>query len=960
MKLKKILSAAISALLIGGGASAADTYLKQEMRSAWLATVWGLDWPATTGTSASVIATQKTQLTTTLDRLKAAGMNAVSFQVRSMGDAMYKSSYEPWSRFLTGSRGTAPSDSSWDPLAFCVEECHKRGMECHAWVNPFRFGTGSSAPSTSLDKVATSSGWILSYTNSSGSTTHIYDPGNAGARARIVAVCKEIISNYDVDGLMFDDYFYPEGMPLGSGYDYNEWKASGSTLTQANWRRNNVRIAIKEVYAMIQSVKPHVRFGLSPAGVGGGPSGEAAKVYGLPKCYGGYDWMYNGIYCDPLPWLADKSIDYISPQIYWTTSSTANPYEPIAKWWSEVAEHFGRHFYSSHSLENFASTNTTAAWSERCKQIDINRQYTENDAPGSIFYSVKFISGRAGGAESSSPDATGFGNYLVANSFKVKALTPAMPWKTAKNPGMVSNLARSGNNLTWQALSGMRYVAYAVPETLYLEDAMSSTGKGLKSEYMIDVCYGTSVAIPEAKRSGYWYAVTAYDRYSNEWEPATLGAPAMTYDPVTDPGSDTLIVGEGGETISLKNIWIRSNVHGNPLRLKSDNNYNRDFVVRPADGSQTDDVIYVTDCTSISLPADCSLQCYDAATGERLEDLPLNFGSGYSSVGYTNLNGVTLDDGNQLIVHNLKIGDNPLLIGRVNPSNGNVYAVISLTTGNSDRIDHADLCGRVTSGNQYVVFAASADSNTIYRWVCQGSSVVESSSVVVNNTIGTAPRVIALSENMVMVNGASSNLMVYSFPQKWTTSIAGPSAGTATRANGGALFSHGSTMFMLTPEQSYDPGFRFRLFHGASLPYVTVSDTDALLPSGTTGLGSVNPPSGDYGCIATYYKFGRGEDEVTRFYIFANNNGMAAYELVSPRISGVESVADDAHAAPVVNGRIVDLGCVAESARIFDTKGSIVASGRQVSSLEVGTPGMYVLRMIDDRGDSVTKKIMVE
>lgn len=931
-------------------ASAADQYIKREMRSAWLATVWGLDWPTNTGTSASTIAKQKAELNTILDNLKAAGMNAVSFQVRSMADAMYKSSYEPWSRFLTGTRGTAPSDASWDPLAYCVEQCHARGMECHAWVNPFRFNSGATLPSTSLDMVARNAGWVLTYkkTNSDGSTstTSILDPGNAAARQRIVNVCKEIISNYDVDGLMFDDYFYPEGMPLGSGYDYDEYKASGTSMTQANWRRDNVRKAVKEVYTMIQSVKPYVKFGISPAGVGGGPNGEAAKVYGLPKCYGGYDWIYNGIYCDPLPWLADKTIDYISPQIYWTRASTANPYEPIAKWWSEVADHFGRHFYASHSIETFESTNTTAAWQERGAQIDINRKYTLNAAPGSIFYSVKFISG---------PTATGFGNYLGTNHFKVKALTPALTWKSATNPGQVTGLTRSGNNLTWNSMSStMRYVAYAIPESLYPEDAMTEDGKGFRSEYIIDVAYKASIEIPSDRRTGYWYAVAPYDRHSNEWTATTLDAPSEEYSMIRESDADTTIVGTDGTVINLKNLWVRSAHHGSALRLKSDNNYNRDIAVRAADSRQTDgDIVYMTNVTSVSLPSECSLMRYDALTGERLADLPLTFEDTYASVGYTNLNGITTDDKDNLVVHNLKIGNNPIFIGKVDPKSGYVTHIVTLTTDNTDRIDHFDVSGDVDG--TFYVFGASADSNKIYRWTVKNEMVKETQSVVATENIGTAPRVIALSADKVMINGAQSHLMMYSFPDDEATNIYAPSP-AATRANGGARIPHAGKYVILYPEKSYDPGFRFRMKVAGINTFDGVT-----LPAHAQGLGTVNPPSGDYGCIAKYYKSGTEDSETTRFYLFACNNGMAAYELTSP-VAAVElpGVDPEDTATVSVEGYEVSLGCVAQSARLFDAKGALVASGRGVEKLTVGAPGVYVLRMVTDAGASVTQKIVVE
>ena len=202
---------------------------------------------------------QKASMIRMLDSLKRNNFNAVNFQVRSMCDAMYKSSYEPWSSYLTGTRGKAPS---YDPLQFVVEECHKRGMECHAWVNPYRFSTGANW-TTAYDNKLREDGHLLTY-----GSTIILDPAQQWTIDRITDVCREIITNYDVDGILYDDYFYPDGIPSNStAEDYDEWKNSGTSMSIGDWRRDNVNRMVKSVYDMIQTVKPWVRFGISPAGV---------------------------------------------------------------------------------------------------------------------------------------------------------------------------------------------------------------------------------------------------------------------------------------------------------------------------------------------------------------------------------------------------------------------------------------------------------------------------------------------------------------------------------------------------------------------------------------------------------------------------------------------------------------------------------------------------------------------
>ncbi|MBR3765801.1 MAG: family 10 glycosylhydrolase, partial [Muribaculaceae bacterium] len=235
----------LSILFFASQNSIADTYPKREMRSAWIATVWNLDWPkndegsAYTGTSSTVRNNQKTYLRNMIQKLKASGFNAVNFQVRGMCDAMYNSSYEPWSSALTGKRGTAPY-GNWDPLAYCIEVCHEFGMECHAWVNPFRFSASSTLYETTNDMTLRNNGWIITYaaTDENGdvtSTTSVLNPGIEDERNYIVEnVCKEIVQNYDIDGLVWDDYFYPNGIPstidVGDYPQYQSYINSGGTM----------------------------------------------------------------------------------------------------------------------------------------------------------------------------------------------------------------------------------------------------------------------------------------------------------------------------------------------------------------------------------------------------------------------------------------------------------------------------------------------------------------------------------------------------------------------------------------------------------------------------------------------------------------------------------------------------------------------------------------------------------
>lgn len=494
---------ALAAVLLAIAALPMSSGVKREVRSVWMATVWALDWPSSTSSTTA----QKNEMVKYLDVLQKNNFNAVYFQVRTMSDAFYKSSYEPWSSYLTGTRG---KDPGWDPLAFVVEECHKRGMECHAWVNPYRFSTGSNW-STAQDQALKSAGMLLAYTKSDGKTTTILNPGLESVRKRIVDVCKEIISNYDVDGLVFDDYFYPEGIPVtSSAGDYDLWQKSDASMTFGDWRRNNVNQMVADVYKMVQQQKPYVRFGISPAGAACTSAAVAAK-HGIDRCPVASDWQYDGIFSDPVAWLEAGTIDYISPQLYWKTNHKTNPFGPMTKWWSYVAKHFGRHHYASHSISFLNSSNTTSDWEEIGKQVQFSRDYTENEAPGAVFYSAAYVTGKK---------QSGFGEWLQVNKFQNKALTPAIDWKKSDlEKVQVSALSKRATVLSWAGVDNVRYSVYAVPESVNVETLDSN----IPAEYLLGVSYKTTYTMPDDKKSGYNYAVCVLDRYGNEYEPVYYG-----------------------------------------------------------------------------------------------------------------------------------------------------------------------------------------------------------------------------------------------------------------------------------------------------------------------------------------------------------------------------------------------------------------------------------------------------
>ncbi len=518
------------ALVIAPAINAQDPLVKREMRSSWVATVWQLDWPPSvvseTG-NASQIQKQKDALTKMLDSLQVNNFNAINFQVRSRADAMYKSSYEPWSVDLVKTRGMDPG---WDPLAFAVEECHKRGMECHAWVNPYRNESVAGDYAGPNDYRTTNPDWLIEVGGAS-----ILNPGIPEVRQRIYDVVKEIVTNYDIDGLLFDDYFYLQGISDEDAEQYSAYTAAGGTLALADWRRENVNEMIAGVYKTINDVKPWVRFGVSPAGVAcTNPS--VANQYGIPASSGS-DWQYSGIYSDPVAWVSRQTLDFISPQVYWTIGNSTD-YAKITPWWGMVANKFGRHLYVSHSISSLTSSSKAPAesgientkmrasgpnnnkFSEFADQIRLNRSSSQDGNFGSIFYSTKYIY-NINSAES-------FGHYLKKTVFNGPALMPTLTWKGQYDSKLVSDVTRVGaNTLTWKGHDNVRYSVYAVPTSTPIENF------NWDAEYLMGVSYSTSYTIPENRQAGYNFAVCVYDRYGYEYSPSFADVPTTKLDAPT-------------------------------------------------------------------------------------------------------------------------------------------------------------------------------------------------------------------------------------------------------------------------------------------------------------------------------------------------------------------------------------------------------------------------------------------
>lgn len=472
---------------------------KREFRSAWITTVWAIDWPKTSWGSYDNAAAQQQELVQLFDSLHAANMNAACLQVRGFCDAMYRSKYEPWSKYLTGTRGGEPA---YDPLGLAIREAHSRGMELHVWLNPYRY---ASSPETygelPTDYSKTHPEWLMRY----GDAT-ILNPGLPEVRERIAAVVADILENYDVDGVLFDDYFYLSGTPMSMDADlYTANNPLG--LSQADWRRENVNEMVRLVHDTIKAVKPWVTFGIGPAPQVASSDEHAAK-YGVDKMPFS-DWQYNGIYSDPLAWLSRGTIDYISPQMYWNIESSYS-FAVFSAWWTKVSNQFGRHFYASHSVEGSGRSYPVTETSD---QVTVLRQDDRNSAAGSVFYSIR-----------NAVFADGFIRNLRNTVYRYPALPPMKAWERKTDALYVSNITYSGSTgkLSWtEPADNLRYAVYCIPK-----DYQSRTGVFFSPENLVGLTYTNSCKVP--LKQNYTYAVAVVDRYGNEFPPMVRDASKTT------------------------------------------------------------------------------------------------------------------------------------------------------------------------------------------------------------------------------------------------------------------------------------------------------------------------------------------------------------------------------------------------------------------------------------------------
>ncbi len=484
---------------------------KREFRGVWMATFSNIDWPAVGSTSAQ----EQSTFIQRVNEHQATGMNALFVQIRSQCDAMYASSFEPWSRDLTGTQGTAPNPY-YDPLQFMITETRKKGMEFHAWLNPFR--ALSTATTTTLAALSPNHiinqqpSWILDCTTiSNGSVQKILNPGLPEVWDHIIKVVMDIVRRYDVDGIHFDDYFYTSPSLTTFNDDAAYTANSRGIVNRADWRRSNIDSLIKRVNDSIKSVKPWVKFGVSPSGIWLSNSTSPANPAGSATSSGATQ-HYRDHYANSRLWQNQGWIDYNIPQIYWFMGQTGSNYSVLVPWWNNNA--FNRHMYigmagykvGDADQGSFATNNR-----EIPNQIRLNRQ--QSNVTGHVFYNTTSLRN----------NPLGFRDSLRLFFFNKPALLPTMSWKDNTAPQPATNLVATQAFLNTITLNWVkpavgvneidtvrRFVIYrstTSPVDITNANNILHITPSVETTYT-DFTVGQGIT--------YYYVVTALDRLHNE------------------------------------------------------------------------------------------------------------------------------------------------------------------------------------------------------------------------------------------------------------------------------------------------------------------------------------------------------------------------------------------------------------------------------------------------------------
>lgn len=470
---------------------------KREFRGAWIQCVNGQFQGMSTQQMQSVLIQQ-------LNQLQADGVNAIIFQVRPECDALYESSIEPWSRFLTGVQGKAPSPR-WDPLQWMIEQCHKRGMELHAWINPFRAKTKGTTELAANHIGKVHPDRVFAYDN-----LLILNPGQPENRDYICRVVEDIVKRYDVDGLHIDDYFYPYPVAGQKIQDDKEYRLYGNGIGNIHdWRRYNVDLFIEQLGQVIHKTKPWVKFGVSPFGIYRNKKSDpniGSNTNGLQN--------YDDLYADVLLWVNNGWIDYCVPQVYWEVGNKAADYKTLVEWWNRYAAN--RPLYIGEDIERtvkFADTNNPNR--HQMEEKRSIRQKAANVKGIVLWYAKACVD-----------DVGKYGTILRTDYWRCPALQPLMPFIDAKAPKKPKRVmpvwTEDGYMLFWTAPKHKAWDDEAVKYVVY---RFSSKQKiNLEStENIIAITQNNYIQLPYSDGTQrYIYVVTALDRLSNESKPAKV------------------------------------------------------------------------------------------------------------------------------------------------------------------------------------------------------------------------------------------------------------------------------------------------------------------------------------------------------------------------------------------------------------------------------------------------------
>ena len=944
--MKKLLTAALAAVMAVGALSAQGP--KREYRSIWLTTYMTIDWPSERGSSASAQAKQKQELVDYIENHYNRNFNSVCFHVRTAADAVYESSYEPWSEYVSGTRGKSPG---YDPLAFVVEECHKRGLSCYAWINPFRLRAYQSmSRTTEFDKSTMAKGWYIK--NSAGYET--FDPGLPECREHILKVIKEIYTKYRIDGFLFDDYFYPNAIPENNtAGDWDTYKKyNPDNLSMGDWRRENINSFMRELHHMIMEDRPDMTFGLSPAGI----AHNGSNFPDLPPFVPGTtDWQYNDIYSDPVAWLKDQSIDFISPQLYWFTKpglnsyTTAAPFQALTSWWSTVAQHYGRHVYMSLGPyrmidgNNKPVYNNEAHWADLSDQISYVRQYN-NNCGGQIYFSSKYMDG---------PLCSGWGDYLQEHSYQLKALTPLISWK--ERPNLTSPDAKiNGTTISWTAADQtgnapiMRYTVYAIPNTVPMERA---SGKdGISNKYLMDVVYGGSYAVSQDAVDNCWFAVCAYDNYGYESTPTVINYPEGPFPAVeiTKEGTEYSPVGD----FTMENVWYRSadsEFDGLEYTGATNGSMNRGMVI-------SNGLVLVTGRTENSITGAPYIKKFDLKTGEFLEDVLIDIPADNSY----RCNDIIRDSNGDVYISNLTLNanTNPLTLYRYDSKTDEVslFAELKSTGLSNARIDHCAIEVDKTTEGQYYVYAVVANGNTILRWTVKDNVQTAFASRTVGQyypasspNFGTAPKCFVVEHDILVVDGGTTHPTEYNFANgQIVSSLASNThlVPEGAQANGFVHFGQNEClMAYVGSDHNSAQGYKFHVVSGDKHGFANTLNKVYTLPQIEMGKLTSTTMSTPIDAMVVE------EDgkSVAYLAVYAPGNALAVYRMTGSKIGKPASkieIEDGDVSFIVSNGAVLFSDKV--DAEIYTVTGQLVASVKNASILRHNLSlGVYILKFGD-------------